>query len=352
MLSLSSFATRPAPDTNGFNESEAQACPIQTALPSQKLSTSDGSTRIQSQVHLLTYSTQCDRRQPECTQCVRLSKTCPGYRDQLSLMFRDETVKVEKRVRASWGLGDSSSIASSSSGASQTTSARAARFAISASSSKRSNSASIPTPPASNASASPKATTTSHARSESPSPMPPHDGPVQLASFVPRGAYRPGTPYQSIATEPTQLGVSFYIQHYLLGYPDEVRSPAELNGIEWFEHPSAQSTMAAMGLAALGNLGDDKKLQHISKIKYGEALAGTNETLRDPVKYLDTAIRTTVMLALFQVSRLFTALCALPVRGVPERTRLTLWLFCASSVFTPDTSPTRTRGYISWAAWP
>lgn len=59
--------------------------------------------------------------------------------------------------------------------------------------------------------------------------------------------------------------------------------------------------MAALGLAALGNLNGDKQLQHLSQIKYGEALVGTNEALQDPVNNLETAIRTTVMLALFQV---------------------------------------------------
>lgn len=58
--------------------------------------------------------------------------------------------------------------------------------------------------------------------------------------------------------------------------------------------------MAALGLAALGNLNDDKQLQHLSKTQYGEALVRTNEALQDPVKNLETAIRTTVMLALFQ----------------------------------------------------
>lgn len=59
--------------------------------------------------------------------------------------------------------------------------------------------------------------------------------------------------------------------------------------------------MAAMGLAALGNLNGDKQMQHLSKMQYGEALARTNETLKDPVNNLEAAIRTTVMLALFQV---------------------------------------------------
>lgn len=64
--------------------------------------------------------------------------------------------------------------------------------------------------------------------------------------------------------------------------------------------------MAALGLAALSNLNDDKQLQHLSKTQYGEALVKTNEALQDPVKNLDTAIRTTVMLALFQVISVLT----------------------------------------------
>lgn len=59
--------------------------------------------------------------------------------------------------------------------------------------------------------------------------------------------------------------------------------------------------MAALGLAGMGNLHDDKQLQHLSKIKYGEALALTNAALHNPLQNLEAAIKTTVMLALFQV---------------------------------------------------
>ncbi|KAK7717588.1 hypothetical protein SLS64_003082 [Diaporthe eres] len=58
--------------------------------------------------------------------------------------------------------------------------------------------------------------------------------------------------------------------------------------------------MAAMGLAGLGNLHDDKQLQHLSRIKYGEALSLANEALHNPLQNLEAAIKTTVMLALFQ----------------------------------------------------
>ncbi|KUI60521.1 hypothetical protein VP1G_07758 [Cytospora mali] len=59
--------------------------------------------------------------------------------------------------------------------------------------------------------------------------------------------------------------------------------------------------MAALGLASLGNLHNDKQLQHLSKVKYGDALKSTNEALRDPLKNLDAAIRAVIMLALYQL---------------------------------------------------
>ena len=59
--------------------------------------------------------------------------------------------------------------------------------------------------------------------------------------------------------------------------------------------------MAALGLAGMANLHDDKQLQRLSRIKYGEALSLTNAALHNPLQNLEAAIKTTVMLALFQV---------------------------------------------------
>lgn len=75
----------------------------------------------------------------------------------------------------------------------------------------------------------------------------------------------------------------------------------DLNGELWFQSPASQATMAALGLAGLGNLHNDKELQLLSKVKYGEALVCTNQALRRPLENLDAAIRATIMLALYQV---------------------------------------------------
>jgi len=42
---------------------------------------------------------QCDERHPQCSRCLNLGKICSGYRDQSSLLFRDETLKTKDKIR-------------------------------------------------------------------------------------------------------------------------------------------------------------------------------------------------------------------------------------------------------------
>lgn len=43
---------------------------------------------------------RCDQARPVCSQCTRAKRDCPGYRDQLSLMFRDESKSVMRKAEA------------------------------------------------------------------------------------------------------------------------------------------------------------------------------------------------------------------------------------------------------------
>lgn len=43
---------------------------------------------------------RCDQARPACSQCIRAKRECPGYRDQLALMFRDESTSVVKKAKA------------------------------------------------------------------------------------------------------------------------------------------------------------------------------------------------------------------------------------------------------------
>ncbi|KAJ9246318.1 transcriptional regulator family: Fungal Specific TF [Paecilomyces variotii] len=41
----------------------------------------------------------CDQTRPACLQCTRANRACPGYRDELSLLFRDETQDVVRKAK-------------------------------------------------------------------------------------------------------------------------------------------------------------------------------------------------------------------------------------------------------------
>src|SRR6187399_3606194 len=44
--------------------------------------------------------TQCDEREPGCGQCEKRQQLCPGYRNMMDLMFRDESSQVIKKAKA------------------------------------------------------------------------------------------------------------------------------------------------------------------------------------------------------------------------------------------------------------
>lgn len=41
---------------------------------------------------------RCDQTRPACTQCTRTNRQCPGYRDELSLIFRDQSQSVMRKA--------------------------------------------------------------------------------------------------------------------------------------------------------------------------------------------------------------------------------------------------------------
>ncbi|KAI1608211.1 hypothetical protein EDD37DRAFT_186185 [Exophiala viscosa] len=40
---------------------------------------------------------KCDRKTPSCGQCRNASRSCPGYRNEVDLMFRDESERVQQK---------------------------------------------------------------------------------------------------------------------------------------------------------------------------------------------------------------------------------------------------------------
>ncbi|CRG89436.1 hypothetical protein PISL3812_06472 [Talaromyces islandicus] len=60
---------------------------------------------------------QCDQARPACGRCIKAKRACPGYRDQLSLLFRDESQSVAQKAKL-----NSAKVSSSNFPAQETTS--------------------------------------------------------------------------------------------------------------------------------------------------------------------------------------------------------------------------------------
>ena len=208
---------------------------------------------------------QCDKARPQCTQCVRIGKPCPGYRDQLSLMFRDESTKVRQKAHAQWGVQDSYE-SGEASGSSPT-------------------------------SISPSTITSGRSRRS-------------VASSSSSGPPTPPETWQSVATRvPKALdaavvdkAVQFYLEHYVIGLPDEARVAQELQKDEWVFSPTTRDIMAAVGFASLSNLTGDKDSMVMARTHYGRALQHTVSSLGNPQPAeIPITIRAVVMLGMFEV---------------------------------------------------
>ncbi|KAI0406691.1 hypothetical protein F4802DRAFT_613224 [Xylaria palmicola] len=207
---------------------------------------------------------KCDKKRPECSQCIRVGKKCPGYRDQLSLLFRDESSKVIRKAHAQWGnpetLSDDGSESSSQS-------PEPATLALS---SRR------PYPPVGPVS--------------STSALAPH---ALVASRVPR----------KVELNLDQRGLKFYVERYLLNHPDSPRTP-QLIDLYFGDDEAIRNVMVAVGLAGMSNLLGNKSMSLVARSKYVTALKQTGQLIAGASRDYSTIIkplRTIVSLALFEV---------------------------------------------------
>ncbi|KAK7208672.1 hypothetical protein V2G26_015850 [Clonostachys chloroleuca] len=212
---------------------------------------------------------KCDKLRPDCSQCVRVSKKCPGYRDQLSLMFRDESSKVIQKAHAQWGVDD----VPEASGSTLTE----------------------PT------SSKPPASTLPHdqisAASTLPSPPSSHAGfSTDLAPYLHGGVH------PSIGESYEDQGFRFYINRYLIGHPDEPRTAAELSMGGWHWDPALRDIFTAVGLAGLSNLKGDLELMSTARRQYGSALRTAGQLIQSKQQpSVDVTSRLVVLLALFEL---------------------------------------------------
>ncbi|KAI0976303.1 hypothetical protein F4678DRAFT_416609 [Xylaria arbuscula] len=204
---------------------------------------------------------KCDKKRPECSQCIRVGKKCPGYRDQLSLIFRDESSKVIQKAHAQWGTPGSPVDGNAESSSQSDT--------------------------------SPESTTTALLSRRIPYMQSALSG-DSLASKIPR------------RVEPNldQRGLKFYIERYLLNHPDSPRTPEHINAY-FGDEDAMHNVMISVGLAGMSNLLGNKSMSLVARSKYVTALKQTGELIasasnRDHRTFMKP-LRSIVTLALFEV---------------------------------------------------
>ncbi|KAH6849986.1 hypothetical protein B0I37DRAFT_413420 [Chaetomium sp. MPI-CAGE-AT-0009] len=114
---------------------------------------------------------------------------------------------------------------------------------------------------------------------------------------------------KEICASPVDKGIQFYIEHYVIGLPDEPRAGHELRGVKWVHSRATRDIIAAVGLASLSNLTGDKEMSTLARHHYGLALHNVASSVRNmkslDVKSLelDLIMRIVILMAMYEVIR-------------------------------------------------
>ncbi|KAJ4304179.1 hypothetical protein N0V88_001791 [Collariella sp. IMI 366227] len=107
-----------------------------------------------------------------------------------------------------------------------------------------------------------------------------------------------------ICATPADKAIHFYIEHFVIGLPDEPKVSHELRDSKWVHSRETRDIMAAIGLAGLANLTGDKEMNTLSKHHYGLALSHMAGAIRNPGSFdVELILRATVMMAMYEVTR-------------------------------------------------
>ncbi len=187
------------------------------------------------------YVLQCDRARPSCTQCLRKSIICFGYRNVLQLLFKDESQSTARKVH--W---------------------------------KR-NGAIYP-------------------------PILPEQSPEDRVLTVPNFNNLDGIPSPSCSVTPyyEELAVCYFMSSYVPTSPFEYL-PQIYKSTASTAEDSISSTVLAASLASLSlHVGSDK-LMNYARIHYSKALTRTNAALNSSKKaILDSSLLSVLLLGLYE----------------------------------------------------
>ncbi|KAF3769982.1 hypothetical protein M406DRAFT_348983 [Cryphonectria parasitica EP155] len=255
---------------------------------------------------------RCDQREPGCGQCEKRQQTCPGYRNIVDLMFRDESSHVAQKAR------------------------KRPRKRTNPSTDKPTTpttplpgkSASTPTTPPPPRKSSPFVLTASPSAASSSGFFDQRDdGFIQTGLRSPaklvkadRGYVKqePGmvSPRDALAVVPSSLspsfeerGLNFFIARYISVPPDASQNKFDFVFDLWSPSPFAYerardpvlASITAVGLLSVAQRAQSQEPMEAARKTYGQALRLTNTALRSPTGALeDTTMLAVLVLGYFE----------------------------------------------------
>ncbi|KAK1640244.1 hypothetical protein BDP81DRAFT_311945 [Colletotrichum phormii] len=251
---------------------------------------------------------RCDQKEPGCGQCEKRQQQCPGYRNLVDLMFRDESSHVIKKAAKTKARGRLKNAQASSAGSSSEN----VVASTDPESSDPSPGTAVKTGVRRQYPPRPMDTTMmtirhrprqiqwSSSSSDSDDdedgllPSSPEDGPWSTAPQA--------RPLYSLSPSYQERGTAFFFSRYVsmdenachqnYDFIFDVWRPASM--LPSRQADGVMASVAAVGLAGLSHLTMCAEMMDWSRRSYGAALKMTNDALRDPVE----AVKDTTMLSI------------------------------------------------------
>jgi hypothetical protein len=218
---------------------------------------------------LILHVLQCDLIDPACSQCLRAGKDCPGYRDQLSLLFRDESEKVVRKAK-------------------------------------------IPRKgPLEHCNIFPGQATSNCGPDLSAPPSPVPSVIARRRSSQALVAHTCGAPPRPLSPYSVDEGVILFFDHYMTinsNYPPWMeRLPGSPIGPSIFGNHSLTNAVSAVGYAGLANVTKNPEHMIVARRKYAASISFLLRTITLALKDtssadLDALFRSVLLLAAFEVS--------------------------------------------------
>ncbi|KAF5515128.1 Beauvericin cluster-specific repressor BEA4 [Colletotrichum fructicola] len=208
---------------------------------------------------------RCDQKEPGCGQCEKRQQECPGYRNLVDLMFRDESAHVKRKATKT-------------------------RARICGKPPTASNAPGAPEPPGLSGSAP----SSSGTEPENPAPYPRTTNRATDARRKPALALAVITQPVSLIAITGRRQLAYVTTDDLVNYDFvfDIWRPASM--LPSRQVDGVMASMTAVGLAGLADLTKCHQTMDWARRSYGTALRLTNDALRDPSE----AVKDTTMLSI------------------------------------------------------